>query len=65
MQLNPRTGGGITGRRLGGLPVWVAATLAAIALALVMVVTGLALEAHSDKKPPMQISPPGGHQMAQ
>jgi hypothetical protein len=69
MELDPPVHGGAS-RRLRGLLVWSALVLlAAIALVLVMLVAGLAVEPRSQPvpapTPPIQISPPGGHQMAQ
>jgi hypothetical protein len=69
MQLDPPAHGG-TSRRLQGLLAWSSLTLlAAIALALAMVVASPAVEPRSQPAPPptppMQISPPGGHAMAQ
>jgi hypothetical protein len=69
MQLDPPAHGS-TDRRLQGLLVWSALTLlAAIALALAIVVASPALEPRSKPAPtptpPIQISPPGGHAMAQ
>jgi hypothetical protein len=57
-------------RRLRGLLVWSGLTLlAALAMALAMVIASLALELGSQPAPPptspIQISPPGGQQLAQ
>ena len=70
MQLEQPARGGIVRRRLPGVLVWSGLTLlAAVALALAIVVASLATELRSEPAPPptppMQISPPGGHQMAQ
>jgi hypothetical protein len=70
MQLDPPAQEGEVRRRLRGLLVWSALTLlAAVALALAMVIASLALELGSQPAPPptspIQISPPGGQQMAQ
>ena len=69
MQLDPPAEGNAR-RRLRGLLVWSGLTLlAALALALAMVIASLALELGSQPAPPptspIQISPPGGQQMAQ
>jgi hypothetical protein len=69
MQLDPPAQGEVR-RRLRGLLVWGGLTLlAAVALALAMVIASLALELGSEPAPPptppIQFSPPGGHQMAQ
>ena len=68
MQLDPPAQGGDARRRLRGLLVWSGLTLLA-ALALAMVIASLALELGSQPAPPptspIQISPPGGQQMAQ
>jgi hypothetical protein len=70
MQLDPPAQEGEVRRRLGGLLVWSGLTLlAALALALALVIASLALELGSQPAPPptspIQISPPGGQQMAQ
>jgi hypothetical protein len=70
MQLDPPAQEGEVRRRLRGLLVWSGLTLlAALALALAMVIASLALELGSQPAPPptspIQISPPGGQQMAQ
>jgi tellurite resistance protein TehA-like permease len=69
MQLDPPAQEGEVRRRLRGLLVWSGLTLLA-ALALAMVIASLALELGSQPAPPsptspIQISPPGGQQMAQ
>ena len=69
MQLDPPAEGNAR-RRLRGLLVWSGLTLlAALALALALVIASLALELGSQPAPPptspIQISPPGGQQMAQ
>jgi hypothetical protein len=70
MQLDPPAQEGEVRRRLRGLLVWSGLILlAALALALAMVIASLALELGSQPAPPptspIQISPPGGQQMAQ
>jgi hypothetical protein len=71
MQLDPPAQGGEAGRRLRGLVVWSGLTLlAALAIALALVIASLALELGSQPAPPpptppIQVSPPGGHAMAQ
>jgi hypothetical protein len=71
MQLDPPAQEGEVRRRLRGLLVWSGLTLlAALALALAMIIASLALELGSQPAPPsptspIQISPPGGQQMAQ
>ena len=70
MQLDPPAQEGEVRRRLRGLLVWSGLTLlATLALALAMVIASLALELGSQPAPPptspIQISPPGGQQMAQ
>ena len=70
MQLDPPAQEGEVRRRLRGLLVWSGLTLlAALALALAMVIASMALELGSQPAPPptspIQISPPGGQQMAQ
>jgi hypothetical protein len=70
MRLDPPAQEGEVRRRLRGLLVWSGLTLlAALALALAMVIASLALELGSQPAPPptspIQISPPGGQQMAQ
>jgi hypothetical protein len=70
MQLDPPTQQGEAGRRLRRLVVWSGLTLlAALALALALVIASLALELGTDPAPPptppIQVSPPGGHAMAQ
>jgi hypothetical protein len=70
MQLDPPAQGGEARRRLHVVLVWGSLTLlAAVAVALAIVIASLALELGSDPAPPpappMQISPPGGHAMAQ
>jgi hypothetical protein len=70
MQLDQPAQEGEVRRRLRGLLVWSGLTLlAALALALAMVIASLALELGSQPAPPptspIQISPPGGQQMAQ
>jgi hypothetical protein len=70
MQLDPPAQEGEVRRRLRGLLVWSGLTLlAALALALALVIASLALELGSQPAPPptspIQISPPGGQQMAQ
>ena len=70
MQLDPPARSGHDPRRLHQVLVWSSLTLlAAVALALAIVIASLALELGSEPAPPpappMQISPPGGHAMAQ
>jgi hypothetical protein len=72
MQLDPPAQEGEVRRRLRGLLVWSGLTLLAalaLALALALVIASLALELGSQPAPPptspIQISPPGGQQMAQ
>ena len=70
MQLDPPAQEGEARRRLRELLVWSGLTLlATLALALAMVIASLALELGSQPAPPptspIQISPPGGQQMAQ
>jgi hypothetical protein len=70
MQLDPPAQKGQVRRRLHRLLVWSGLTLlAALVLALAMVIASLALELGSQPAPPptspIQISPPGGQQMAQ
>jgi hypothetical protein len=70
MQLDPPAQGGEAPRRLHRVLVWSSLTLlAALALALALVIASLALELGAQPAPPppppMQISPPGGHAMAQ
>ena len=70
MQLDPPAQEREVRRRLRRLLVWSGLTLlAALALALAMVIASLALELGSQPAPPptspIQISPPGGQQMAQ
>jgi hypothetical protein len=70
MQLDPPAPGGDPRHPLRGLLVWGGLTLlAAVALALALVITSLALELGAEPAPPptppIQISPPAGHQMAQ
>jgi hypothetical protein len=65
MQLDPPAQGGEVPRRLHRVLVW--SSLALLA-ALALVIAGLTLELGSEPAPPptppIQISPPGGHQMA-
>jgi hypothetical protein len=68
MQLAPPAGE-VIGRRFRGVLIWSALTLlAAVALALTMVLVGLALEPRSEPapppKPPRELSP-AGHQSPQ
>jgi len=70
MQPDSPARGGDAGRRLRGMLVWGGLTLlAAVALALAMVIASLALELGSEPapppSPPIQLSPPAGHPMAQ
>jgi hypothetical protein len=70
MQLDPPAQGGDARRRIRGVLVGSGLTLlAAVALALALVIASLALELGSEPPPPptppIQFSPPGGHQMAQ
>jgi hypothetical protein len=70
MQLDPPAQAGEAPHRLHRVLVWSSLTLlAALALALAMVIASLALELGAQPPPPppppMQISPPGGHAMAQ
>ena len=68
MQLDPPAQAGEAPHRLHRVLVWSSLTLLA-ALALAMVIASLALELGAQPPPPppppMQISPPGGHAMAQ
>ena len=68
MQLDPPAQEGGVRHRLRGLLVWSGLTLL-VALALAMVIASLALELGSGPAAaptsPIQISPPGGQQMAQ
>ena len=68
MQLDPPAQGGEAPRRLHRVLIWNWLTLLA-ALALALVIASLALELGAQPPPPppppMQISPPGGHAMAQ
>jgi hypothetical protein len=57
----------VIGRRFRGVLIWSALTLlAAVALALAMVLAGLALEPRSEPtpppRPPTELPPPAGHQ---
>jgi hypothetical protein len=70
MQLDPPAQEGEVRRRLRGLLVWSGLTLlAALAIALALIIATLALELGSQPAPPptspIEISPPGGQQMAQ
>jgi len=70
VQLDPPAHGAATRRQLRPSLLWSGlALLAAVAIALAMVIASLALELGSDQAPtpapPVQISPPGGHAMAQ
>jgi hypothetical protein len=69
MRRNPPTEGGVTSRWPQPMLIWGTVTLlVALVMALVIVVSGLALEPPDPApppKPPMQISPPGGHRMAE
>jgi hypothetical protein len=70
MQLHPPIQDRLARRRLRGVLVWSGLTLlAALAIALALVIATLALELGTEPPPPptppIQFSPPGGHQMAQ